>query len=310
MSILVTGGLGFIGSHTVTSLREMGEDVVLVQRRSGSAGNAVVEQGDVRDLESLREIGRRHPITGIVHLAGSMPWPPSDEPPVEATRRSLGSLFNIVQVAQEWGVRRVGLASTIGVYSGAGSEGALTEDLPLSMTAPHLIPQFKKVGELLGGHLADATGIEIINYRISGTWGPRGHEDPFFPAPALIHAAARGTEPDLSTLAVTPHAEDALDLCYVKDTGRLIALLQLAGTLHHRTYNVASGRSTSNADVAAAIRQAVPDARVDLPSRGTTTPATWLDISRAREDVGYEPEYDTARAAADYIDWLRAGNAR
>ena len=123
---------------------------------------------------------------------------------------------------------RVGIASTIGVYAGNGAQGALTEDMPLAMSAPHLIPTFKKIGELLDDYLAGATGIEIVNYRISGTWGPLGHSDPFFPAPELIHAAAAGRAPDLSGLRVQPHAGDGLDLCYVKDTGRAIALLQLA----------------------------------------------------------------------------------
>jgi UDP-glucose 4-epimerase len=220
-----------------------------------------------------------------------MPWPPSSEPPVPAARRSLGSLFNIVQAAQEWGVTRVALASTIGVYGGARDpfEGPLTEDMPLSMNAPHLIPTFKKVSELLGGHLALATGMEIVNLRISGTWGPLGHNPaPFFPAPQLIHAAAHGRAPDLSGVRGRMHTEDSLDLCYVKDTGRAIALLQLADHLNHRTYNVASGHATTNGET----RQA------------------WLDITRLHEDTGYQPAWDTERAAADYIAWLRAGNAR
>ena len=316
--ILITGGLGFIGSHTVQALLDAGEDCVLVQRSHSAvpAGRfdapVAVEQADATDLEALLAVGRRHQITGIVHLAGSMPWPPSSEPPVPAARRSLGSLFNIVQAAQEWAVTRVALASTIGVYGGARDpfEGPLTEDLPLSMNAPHLIPTFKKVSELLGGHLGQATGMEIVNLRISGTWGPLGHNpDPFFPAPQLIHAAAQGRAPDLSEVRGRMHTEDSLDLCYVKDTGRAIALLQLADHLNHRTYNVASGRATTNGEVAAAIRQVVPDAQVDLPSGGEPRQA-WLDITRLHEDTGYQPAWDTERAAADYIAWLRAGNAR
>ena len=316
--ILITGGLGFIGSHTVQALLDAGEECVLVQRSHATvpAGRfdrpVVVEQADATDLEALLDVGRRHQITGIVHLAGSMPWPPSSEPPVSAARRSLGSLFNIIQAAQDWGVTRVGLASTIGVYGGARDpfEGPLTEDMPLSMSAPHLIPTFKKISELLGGHLADVTGIEVINLRISGTWGPLGHNpDPFFPAPQLVHAAAHGRAPDLSGVRGRQHAEDSLDLCYVKDTGRAIALLQLADHLSHRTYNVASGRATTNAEVAAAIKTVVPDAQVDLPTGGETRQA-WLDITRLREDTGYEPVWDTERAAADYIDWLQAGNER
>jgi UDP-glucose 4-epimerase len=105
------------------------------------------------------------------------------------------------------------------------------------------------------------------------------------------------------------HAEDSLDLCYVKDTGRAIALLQLASHLNHRTYNVASGHATTNAEVATAIQQAVPDAQVDLPSGGDTRQA-WLDITRLHEDTGYKPAWDSERAAADYIAWLRAGHER
>jgi UDP-glucose 4-epimerase len=316
--ILVTGGLGFIGSHTVQALLDAGEDCVSVQRTYAAAPTGrfnapvAIEQADAADLEALLAIGRRHRVTGIVHLAGSMPWPPSSEPPVPAAYRSLGSLFNIVQAAQEWGVGRVALASTIGVYGGAKDpfEGPLTEDMPLSMNAPHLIPTFKKVSELLGGHLANATGIEVVNLRISGTWGPLGHSpDPFFPAPQLIHAAAHGRAPDLSGVGGRMHAEDSLDLCYVKDTGRAIALLQLAERLNHNTYNVASGHATTNAEVAAAIRRGVPDAQVDLPSGGDARQA-WLDTTRLHEDTGYEPAWDTERAAADYIAWLRAGNER
>lgn len=311
--ILVTGGLGFIGSHVVQALLDAGEECVLVQRRYAELpagrfdGPVHLEPADVTDLPALREIGARHRITGIAHLAGSMPWPPSSQPPVEAARSALGGLFNIIQVAQDWGVKRLSVASTIGVYTGLSAEGGLTEDLPLPMTAPHVIPTFKKIGELLTAHLAGETGIDIIDCRISGTWGPLGHTDPFFPAPELIHAAVDGRTPDFSGMRNPVYAENSLDLCYVKDTGRAIALLQLADNLHHRTYNVASGRATTSAEVVEAIRKVIPDAAIDLPTGGVNY-NSYLDITRIRQDVGYQPAYDTERAAADYISWLRAGN--
>ncbi|HEV2782854.1 MAG TPA: NAD(P)-dependent oxidoreductase [Actinophytocola sp.] len=314
--ILVTGGLGFIGTHTVRALLDLGEGCVLVQRRTAEVPavlanpQVAVEQADVTDLTALLDVGTRHKITGIVHLAGSMPWPPSADQPIEDARKALGSLLNILQAAQTWGVSRVGVASTIGVYAGLPHAGPLREDMPLPMTSPHLIPTFKKIGELLTDHLAGATGIEIINYRISAIWGPGDpHGALFFAAPELVHAAARGTEPDLSTLVGPAHAEDSIDLCYVKDCGRAIALLQTTDRLNHRTYNVASGRATSNAEVIAAIRKAVPDARIDLPTGGTGR-HNYLDITRIQQDTGYRPAYDTERAAADYIAWLRAGHER
>lgn len=313
--ILVTGGLGFIGSHTVRALVDQGEDCVVVQRRSCelpavlAGARVAVEQTDIADVDAFLEIGRRHKISGIVHLANSAPWPPSPDAPVLAARRALDGLLNVMHAAQEWAVQRLGVASTIGVYFGADLDKPLREDTPLSMDTPGAIPTFKKIGELLGGHLSSATGIEIVNYRISGTWGPLGHDDPRFTAPALIRAAARGTEPDLSRQRRPAHAEDGLDLNYVKDTGRALALLQLADKLNHRTYNVGAGRATTNAEISAAIRKVVPDAQVDLPS-GEASPHLVLDITRLREDTGYRPEYDTERAVADYLDWLRAGHER
>ncbi|GLY16601.1 NAD(P)-dependent oxidoreductase [Kineosporia rhizophila] len=313
--ILVTGGAGFIGSHTVRALTEAGEECVLLQRRTPQVPAHLADlpihvvQADVADLDALLAVGRQYPITGIVHLAVALPWPVTDGHPIDATGRALEAFLNIVRAAQAWGVRRIVSASTIGVY-GFASEGALSEDIPLSLEYSHVIPTFKKITELLAGHLSDVTDVEIVNARISGTWGPGGHlPDPFFAAPSLAHAAAGRSEPDLSGLVAPPKAEDALDLLYVKDTGRALALLQLAEKLNHSTYNVASGRATSNVDVIIAINSVEPDFQFELPSAGEQ-PVRWLDITRLREDTGFEPSFDTAAAAADYIAWLRAGNAR
>jgi UDP-glucose 4-epimerase len=310
--ILVTGGLGFIGRHTVRALLDLGESCVLVQRRTPEvpadlAGEqVVVEQADIIDPAALLAVGERHKITGVVHLAGSVPWPPGAYDPVDGARKAIGSLLNVVQAAAEWGVSRVGVASTIGVYGGVAEEGAMREDMPLPMTSGHVIPAFKKIGELLTDHLAATMDVELVNYRIGAIWGPHGHPvDRFFPATSLVRAAAFGTEPDLTSLYAPAHVEDAIDMCYAKDCGRAIALLQLAESLNHRTYNVSAGRTTTNAEVIAAIRKVVPDARVDLPTGGSGQ-RLWLDTTRLREDTGFRPAYDTEHAVADYLDWLRA----
>ena len=99
----------------------------------------------------------------------------------------------------------------------------------------------------------------------------------------------------------------------MKDCGRAIALLQLAERLSYRTYNVAAGRATTYGEIAAAIRKVIPDARIELPAgRNPDGPGhdIYLDITRLREDTGYQPAYDTEGAVADYIGWLRAVNER
>lgn len=321
--ILITGGLGFIGSHTARALLDRGESCVLVQRRAGvlpdllagEAGKRVfVERADLTDRETFLAIGSRHAITGIVHLAGSMPWPPGAGEPVTGARNAIDGLLNVIQAACDWDVARVAVASTIGVYGGVDAASPLREDLPLPMTAGHVIPAFKKIGELLTDHLADATGVEIVNARIAAAWGPLGRPaSAFVRAPQLIHAAARGTAPDLSALYTPARADDGIDLCYVKDCGRAIASLQLARKLNHRTYNVGSGHATTHRELVAAIKKVVPGAQIDLPDgRDPHGPDhdVYLDTTRIRDDTGYRPAYDTERAVADYIGWLRAGNPR
>jgi UDP-glucose 4-epimerase len=320
--ILVTGGLGFIGSHVTRGLLDLGESCVLVQRRPAGAASlprlfadelgrrVFVERGDVADLEAFRDIGGRHKITGIVHLAGAG-FGTGD--PIGDARTDVEGLLNVLQAARDWEVARVGVASTIGVYGGVDAS-PLREDMPLPMTAGHVIPAFKKAGELLAGYISGAAGIEILSYRISAIWGPLGRTaSPFNAAPQLVHAAVRGTAPDLSPPRAPGYAEDGADLCYVRDCGRAVALLQLAERLNYRTYNVAAGRVTKNKDLAAAIKKVIPDADIDLPAgRNPDGPGrdVYLDISRIHQDTGYQPAYDTERAIADYIGWLRAGNER
>ncbi|QHT56516.1 NAD(P)-dependent oxidoreductase [Cellulomonas sp. H30R-01] len=312
--LLVTGGSGFIGSHTVRALADRGEPSVLLQRSSADVPPhladlpVVAAQGDVADLDALRAVADHGPVTGIVHLAG-FPSPRAAAPGLEPTEDLLRGFLNVVRVAREWDVRRVTMASTIGVYGGIEHAGPLREDLPLHLSAPHPIPRWKKISELLAEQAVEATGLDIVTVRISGTWGPAGHEDPFFAAPALVHAAASGDAVDTSRMIGQPRLGDGLDLCYVKDTARAIALLQLADSLRHRTYNVGTGRVTTNAEIIAAIRTVEPDFDVEMPE-GSAHPANALDITRLREDTGYRPEFDTRAAAADYLAWLRAGNER
>ena len=311
--ILVTGGLGSIGSHTARALLDLGESVVLTAHRSTRLpeyladepdGRVVVEPLDTTDEAAFLDIGKRHEITGIVHLAAA-PYNLPD--PVEYLRADSLGLLNALKAATVWRVRRFSVASTIGAYAGV-DEVPWREDAPLPVVAGHQIPVFKKTAESFAQLVGDSAGFDTVSLRIGTIWGPLGLPDsPFFALPRLLSAAVWGEDPDLTPPRPPAYAEDATDLCYVKDCGRAIALLMLAERLNHRIYNISSGRLVQFSEVVDAINAAVPAANITLPKgrNPDRPPDNYLDITRLREDTGFQPEYDVERGVPDYVDWLR-----
>ena len=307
MVILVTGGMGFIGSHTVQALADLGHGCVVTSHRTTrDLGDTIsIEQVNVANRDAMVGLGERHAIGGIVHLADPALAHLGDPNAGQATlvtdlRAGADALFNVLECAIAWDVRRVTIASTIGVYGGVPELRGLSEELPLQMAAGgNLVAASKKSAELVVS-LFRERGVDAISARLPAVWGPRGRtESRFFAAPGLIHAAVNGESPP------TAYADDAIDVLYVKDCARAIALLQTAGRLAHSTYNVGSGRATSNAEVVAAIKRAVPGAELPLePGHSPHGAVAYLDTTRLQADTGFEPECDLDRAVADYVSWL------
>ncbi len=305
--VLVTGGLGMIGAHTAHALLDLGHEVVVSAHRrtdvpSFLAGRVSVETLDVTDRDAFLALADRHDISDIVHLAGSIP----DEDPVAFFRTDTAGLFNALDAARTWGVRRFAVASSLGVYIGR-SEIPWHEELALpTAPLPHLIVAFKKAVEPLTTHSLQGSGVQPVVLRIGTIWGPLvDPESPFFHMPPYISAVLRGEEPP------PLHADDGGDCCYAPDAGRAIALLTTAQTLRHDTYNVSSGRPFTNRELADALQAITPGLRLDLEPGRQAGPGDdpYLDITRLTDDTGFEPSFDVAEAVADYVAW-RADNPR
>jgi UDP-glucose 4-epimerase len=312
---LITGGMGFVGRHTAKALLDLGETCVLTSSQPSRGPRFItdeigkrlfVEPGDLTDPAALLSIGKRHTITGIIHLAGVGSLRP------ESYRANIDAFLNVLHAAQEWKVSRVSFASTIGVYAGAQAAGPCAEDLPLPLAAFHPIPTLKKIMELIGSQVGASAGISVVGFRF-GAWGPLFHHPPSpmnIPS-QMVRAAVNGETLDFSLPQSRAFAEDGADLSYVKDCGRAVAMLQLARTLNHAVYNIGCGRAASNRELAVAIRRVIPGARFALPEgfdpRGPGR-LFELDIARIRADTGFVPEYDVEKGVADYVSWLRAGN--
>ena len=309
MVILVTGGMGFIGSHTAQALTDLGHSCVVTSHRSTNELDDTIssERVDVAERKAMLGLGERQVIDGIVHLADpalAHLGDPSTGPATLLTdmRAGANALFNTLECAIAWNVRRVTVASTIGVYGGVPDLRGVSEELPLQMSAGGNVVAASKKGAELVVSLFRERGIDAISVRLPAVWGPRGRkESRFFAAPGLIHAAVSDESP------ATAYADDAIDMLYVKDCARAIALLQTAAELSYATYNVGSGRATSNAEVVAAIERAVPGA--DLALKSGKSPGgmpVYLDTTRLHADTDFELEYDLDRAVADYVNWIRS----
>ncbi|HET6295090.1 MAG TPA: NAD(P)-dependent oxidoreductase [Kribbella sp.] len=304
--ILVTGGLGMIGAHTARALVDLGQEVVVTSHRQAEIpsfldGKVTVESLDVTDAEAFLALGKRHAVSDIVHLAGSIP-----EDPVSFFRKDLAGLLNALDAARTWGVRRCAVASSLGVYIGR-SEIPWHEELDLPTVAlPHLIVAFKKSVEPLTTHSLQGSGVQPVVLRIGSTWGPlMDPESPFNPIPPYISAVLRGEKPR------PLYAAGGGDFCYSPDAGRAIALLMTTETLRHDTYNVSSGRPHTNRELADALEAITPGLRLDvLPGRQDGPGDNpYLDIARLTHDTGFTPTFDVAKAVADYVAW-RAENPR
>jgi UDP-glucose 4-epimerase len=305
--ILITGGLGFIGLHTARSLLDLGEDVVLTQYRvprepdfiKQELGKRVfIEQLDATDGDKLIAIGKRHQITGIVHMA---------TPSLGALdaagdyKVNMYSLLNCLEAAEAWGVKRLGIASSVTVYNGV-EDGPYREDMPLRTTPTNPVEAYKKAYEIVSTHYALRTGLDIILLRMGYIFGPLYHSMGNAVS-RLTHAAVKGVAPELRAEL---YEDDAQDYCYVRDCGGGVALLQTAEKLQHQTYNIGGGRATSNKQIAAAIRRHYPNAQLPMqPGASTPRKDPYMDLARIKGDAGYEPEYDVDKAIDDYIAWLR-----
>ena len=135
---------------------------------------------------------------------------------------------------------------------------------PLFSKVPSPLLRIRRLSRRATSEFAKATRISSICVRLLGMYGPFQDPAQYSLAPRLVHVAVNGKPPNLENIFLG-NADDAVDLCYIKDVARAIALLQTAQKLQYDVYNIGSGRLTPNRELVEAIKRAVPNFKVDLP---------------------------------------------
>ena len=330
MSILVTGGAGYIGTHTCVELLQAGYKVVAVDSLVNSSRQAVERAGqiagepipfiqaDLCDGRAVEEVFRAHPgIRAVIHFAALKAVGESVSKPLEYYQNNLVCTLNVLAAMRRHGVRDLVFSSSATVY-GDPSSVPIREDAPLSATNPYGYTKLFIERILTDCCAADpAWNIALLRYfnpigaHPSGLIGedPRGVPNNLVP---YIAKVAAGQLPELRVFGgdwPTHDGTGVRDYIHVCDLarGHVAALKRLEKGCGLLVCNLGTGKGYSVLDVLHAYEKACGGALPYsiAPRRPGDVAACWADPARAREELGWEARYGIEEMCADSWNWQR-----
>ena len=309
-TVLVTGGAGYIGSHTAKALRQSGHRVVIYDDLSAghraAALDAALVVGDVRDVDAVRRAIRQSGADAVMHFAAWLSVPDSVRDPLGYYRNNVqGALATLEAMAHE-NCRQFIFSSTCAVY-GEPIETPLRETHP---TQPiNAYGQTKLAVEHALPHLERAHGIRFVALRYFNAAGadPEGklgedHSPEIHVIPRALAAAARGTSIDIfGEDYPTPDGTCLRDYVHVMDLAdaHVRALERLASGGASATYNVGTEQPSSVRDVLAAVERVTGRTveRRSSPRREGDPAVLYASAGKIRAELGWQPQ----RAALETI---------
>lgn len=307
MSILVTGGAGYIGSHTVHALVDRGEEVVVLDNLStGSAsllsGAAELVVGDIGDSGLLARVFGGHQVAAIIHFAGSIVVPESVSDPLKYYLNNTVRSHALVSAAVQAGVRHLIFSSTAAVY-GEPASVPVEETASFAPMSPY--GTSKMMTELMLRDVAAAHDFRFLALRYFNVAGadPKGRTGQTTPdATHLIKVAcqaALGQRDGLSVFGTDYPTRDGTcvrDYIHVSDLAEahVLALDHLRAGGESLALNCGYGSGFTVLEVVEAVKRA---SGVDFPvtttARRPGDPAALIaGAERIREVLGWRPEHD------------------
>lgn len=311
MNILLTGGTGYIGSHTAAVLCEAGHNVTLLDNQSNSSGDILdqLEQivgnrpdlvvADVRDTEHIREALRTHEIGAVIHFAGLKAVGESVRDPLEYYANNVQGTISLLQAMKDIGVRRLVFSSSATVY-GEPEYLPIDEQHPLRATSPYGRSKLHVEG-MLEDLAASDPSWEIAGLRYfnpvgaheSGLIGenPNGVPNNLMPYVAQV---AAGRRPELSVFGNDYPTRDGTgvrDYIHVMDLaeGHANALAFLQGHPGYHAVNLGTGYGYSVLELVEAYKRASnrPIPYHVGPRRPGDVVECYADPTKAREVFGW-----------------------
>jgi UDP-glucose 4-epimerase len=312
MRALVTGGAGFIGSHLVDTLLDRGDEVTVVDdlstgRRENLTGalsrGAALHEADIRDARRTHSVvaGARPDI--VFHLAAQIDVRKSIEDPAWDAGINVVGTINLLEAARDAGVKRVVNTSTGGAIYGEADVVPTPETVaPRPMAA---YGQSKFCAEAYCGWAERLYGLSSVTLRYGNVYGPR--QDPH--GEAGVVAIFCGVLLEGGRPKVFGDGRQTRDYVYVGD----IVTANLAAAAHpeaHGAYNVGTGREASVLEVISALRAAAGLREGEFepefaPARAGEVQRSWLDVTRARAELGFSADTDLVSGMKPTLDWAR-----
>lgn len=317
MRILVTGGLGVNGCWVTRDLLTMGHEPVVFDNRPDftllrdvSDEFAFVE-GDITSLEQLDNACREHRVERICHLAAVYPDTADANPLLGFSVNALATVY-VLEAAKRNGIDRVSFTSSIGALSTMTPEHLEPEMVPVDEDFPaypmsSVYGAAKTASELMGIQYKRLHGIDFAAMRFAAIYGigkgAERHGSHNMIWGELIRSAIAGRP-----IVIPQGGDQRLDLTYARDVAQSVVKGCLVDSFEGHVFHIGSGRTYTLNDFADAIRTVIPGAQIEvgpgLDPRGMGPLAYYaLDISRARRELGYEPQYPPEAAIRDWLEW-------
>lgn len=319
MAILVTGGAGFIGSHTTLALLDRGEHVVVLDNLTTGFKWAVPQGaelivGDVADQSLVTNIIKTRGITAIIHFAGSIVVPESIEDPLGYYLNNTSKSRDLIACAVENKVNNFIFSSTAAVY-GMPETNPVGEEAPLAPISPY--GTSKLMTEYMLRDTAAATDMNYVALRYFNVAGAdaKGRAGQSTPkATHLIKVASEiihGNRTEMSVFGTDYQTRDGScirDYIHVSDlaNAHCMALDHLRSNGQSRVFNCGYGKGFTVLEVIEAVKKASGiDFRVNLAARRPGDPAELIAQSdRIRTELGWKPDYDNLDVIVrDALSW-------
>ena len=319
MSVLVTGGAGYIGSHMVWELLDAGEPVVVLDRLSTGFEWAVAPEaelvvGDVGDGDFVRGLIDKHAVDAIIHFAGSIIVPESVSDPLGYYLNNTCKTRALIEAAVAGGVKHFIFSSTAAVYGAAGLE-PVREDVRLAPESPYGLSKLMSEWMLRDASAAHDLRFTALRYfNVSGA-DPSGRAGQSTPgATHLIKVAcetALGKRPAMQIYGNdydTPDGTCVRDYIHVSDlaAAHRLALARLRQGGGNLIANCGYSHGYSVLEVINSVRRVSGvDFTATMSGRRPGDPASIVaDSALARSELGWEPRHDDLDGiVADALAW-------